>query len=107
MITLQKLLNLAKRHGLDPSEVVIVLRQLCGDGNYQLDFLDGPQLERNIQVLGVTDEFVKLPVAFSVEILMPKEDDDGSDEDIKPGPFDNIIQKHKEYTDIPSYNPRS
>ena len=103
MITLLKLLNFAKRHGLDPGEVTIILRQPCGFGPDQHDFLVEPKIVWDTKALSLEDEFIPVPIALTLEILSPP-DEEKEEEAGPPGPFDDLLKglkeiKEKDYPD--------
>lgn len=66
MVTLQDLIDFAKKNDLDPEKCFILKREVCANDDVMNDYFDEMHVERNIEVLNENDEFEKVEQGISI-----------------------------------------
>lgn len=66
-ITVQDLIDLCAKNRVEPSEMALLLREPCGTGDDQLDFLLNPQFKCDGEALNLEDEHQKVPFAITLD----------------------------------------
>ncbi len=66
-VTVQDLVELCRLEGVDPAAVAVVLRQPCGNGSDDMQFLVAATVRRDIEAVNLLDEHQKVAVAISLD----------------------------------------
>ena len=69
MITLQDLIDFAKKNKIDPTKCAILLHAVCGNGDIELDYFDKIYKQKNVRVLNKDDEHEEVKTGISLEQL--------------------------------------
>jgi hypothetical protein len=69
MLALQDLIDFAKEQKIDPKKCKILLHQVCGNDDIELDYFDKIFKQENVRVLNADDEFENVESAISLEQL--------------------------------------
>jgi hypothetical protein len=69
MITLQDLIDFAKKRKLDPKKCSILLHEVCGNGDIELNYFDKFYEQHKVETLNKDDKWETVETAISLQQL--------------------------------------